>query len=657
MEVDKDELWNKYLDSFPVGTNEIYRERREHDCSCCRHFIKTIGNAVIIKENKITTIWDFRTGDDTYQPVLDVLSEFIKSHAVSEIYVSKTKKIGVLQTYETVNDGRIKEWEHFYLELPNRFVDRTGRSEGDIKGRFRDTKNVFKRSLDEISIESVDTILELIASNTLYKGQEWVAALNEFRKYKIKYDLLTDENERNNFAWEQSVEAGAVIGRIRNHSIGVLLVDVSNGMELDVAVKRYEQIVAPSNYKRSKPIFTQRMLDEAQKKITELGYLDSLPRRFAKLDDITVNDILFTNKDVAKRIKGADDIFGELSKTVKGKSKKFSKIEEVTIDTFLNDILPTATEVEVYLENRHLNNLVSLIAPQNKESKSMFKWGNNFGWAYSGNLTDSDMKQRVKAAGGSVSGDLRFSIQWNEDGKDNCDLDAHCVEADGFEIYYNTAKKPCFSRTKGQLDVDIRNPRGKVAVENITWNTRNIMKEGKYIFFVKQYSGSVKKGFRAEIEFDGQIFSFNYPNAMRTGEKVSVAEVTLKNGVFTIQTCLPSTFSSKEFWNVKTNEFIPVNVICYSPNYWSNAENKFGHKHVFFMLNGCINDENPSGLFNEFLVSELYEHRKVMEALGSKMRVENAADQLSGIGFATDKRAEVVVKVVGTVERVIKIKF
>ena len=654
--VDKDEMWNLYLDSFPAGTNEIYRERREHDCSCCRHFIKSIGNAVVIKDNKVTTIWDFETNDATYQPVLNALSEFIKSHAVSDIYVSKFKKIGTMSNYEEMEGGRMHEWTHFFLELPDKFVDRSSRSEGDIKGGFRDTRNVFKRSLDEIDMDSLDTILELITSNTLYRGEEWKAALTEFRKYKKEYDKLTTEEEKNNYAWEQSVKAGIAIGRIRNHSIGTLLVNVSEGMDLDTAVRKYEQIVAPSNYKCPKEIFTKKMLEDAKKTIEELGYMDSLGRRFATLDDITVNNILFSNKDSAKRIGGMDDIFGEMAREVASNPKKFSKVEEIAVDKFVSDVLPTASEVEVYLENKHAGNMVSLIAPENKDAKTMFKWNNNFGWAYAGNMTDS-MKERVKAAGGKVDGDLRFSIQWNEDGKDNCDLDAHCKEANGYEIYYGSAKKPAFSPTRGQLDVDIITPGGNIAVENITWADRRTMRAGKYLFFVRQFSGSARNGFRAEIEFDGQIYSFDYNKSMRTGENVQVAEVTLNaDGTFAIKELLPSNVSSKDIWNVKTNQFIPVSVVMYSPNYWDEQDG-IGHRHYFFMLKDCINPEAPNGFYNEFLKNELVEHKRVFAALGSKMHVKDVDDQLSGLGFSATKRDELIVKVKGNTERTLKIKF
>lgn len=281
--VDTEELYNLYLDSFPAGTNEIYRERREYDCSCCRHFIRDVGNVVSIKNGELHTIWGINpVSDDKYNVVAAALDAYVKQKAVLGVFLKKEKRIGTPENREMLPTGKINKYEHFFVDLPEIciFKECYGHTlEGDLS-QFRDVRNVFKRSLDEISKEAVDTVLELIAQNSLYKGAEWKKQLTEFKNYQKEYGKLTDK-QKELWIWEKSISAGAVIGKIRNHSIGTLLVNISEGMDLDLAVRKYEQIVAPVNYKRPKAIFTKKMLEDAKKTITELGYMDSLQRRFA----------------------------------------------------------------------------------------------------------------------------------------------------------------------------------------------------------------------------------------------------------------------------------------------------------------------------------------------------------------------------------------
>lgn len=652
---EKDVLWNTYLENFPEGTNPIFRERTEHDCSCCRHFVKSFGNVVYIKDGEVKSIWDFDADSTTYSPVVSALSEYVKSKPIVDVFVTVDKKFGTESNLE-YNEGNSVEWNHFYYNLDKRFVTNLrGDTLDGVKGRLRDTRNVFARSLTEISLDAINTVLELISQNSLYRGEEWKGALTEFKSYKTKFEKL-NAKQKELYAWSNFNKAGTAISKIKNHSIGVLLMDISEGMDLDKAVKRYENIVAPANYKRPKPIFTKKMVEDAQKKIKELGFENSLKRRYANIDDVTVNNIRFVDRDTSSKIEDSEDVFEQLKGKVKTVPKNLDRVEEITIEKFISDVLPTTTNLEVLFENRHKANLMSLIAPINKESKPMFKWNNNFSWAYTGNTADS-MKEQVKSLGGKVDGVMRFSIRWN-DGKihNENDLDAHCDLPDGDTIYY---MRSFSSRTSGKLDVDIQLPNNNIpAIENIAFPSKDRLIEGDYVFYVNcfNYRGG-DDGFSAEIEVDGEVYEFNYPNIMRGKEKVKVATVNYskKNG-FKVTTHLDSSKSQVNVWGCVTNTFVPVNIMMMSPNYW-DGQDGIGNKHYFFMMKDCVNPETPNAFYNEFLNNELTPHRKVLEALGSQLKVQETDEQLSGVGFSSTIHNSIVCRVTGHTTRILEVVF
>lgn len=657
-----DELWEMYLDSFPPEHNKVYRQRREYDCSACRSFVRQFGGVVAIKNNTLMSIWDIETGEEIFQPVCDSLSNYVRSSTVVDVFVPSQHLYGHKQDIEIV-ENKTKRWNHLYIELPKSFPILKGEFVSGKQAEMRDNRNVFKRGLDEFSIDTVKSVLELIADGSLYRGDGFEIALKSFNKVQKEYALL-NEDQKNLYTWVKSITIGGTITRLRNSSIGTLLIDIESGMPLDEAVTRYEKIVAPSNYKRPKPIFSEKDVQRAKKKIEDLGYTNSIARRFARLEDITVADVLFANRDAAKSMKGGD-VFDELvtTKTSK-KAKTFKKVEEISIADFISKVLPDANAIEVLFENELTSNLVSLIAPQNADAPSMFKWSNGFSWAYRGNMADS-MKQRVKAAGGKIDGVLRFTIQWNDNRDNNDDLDAHCyvTSSKGSEhIYFSEPKGG--NVTSGELDVDIREPnsdyRAKdgVAVENITW--AEMLCNGTFRFYVENFSArGAKSGFSAEIEMNGEIYSFHYPHPLKNKETINVADVVYADGKFSIETKLnpiSSGVKMRDEWNVGVNTYVPVSAIMYSPNHWEK-EKGLGIKHYMFMLKDCINPEQPNGFFNEYLDEKLNEHRKVFEALGNKMHVEDDPKQLSGLGFCATKRATLTCKVIGSTERILKILF
>jgi hypothetical protein len=387
------------------------------------------------------------------------------------------------------------------------------------------------------------------------------------------------------------------------------------------------------------------------KTIDELGIEESLQRRFARLSDVSVTNVLWVDNDTQSRMK--DGIEGLLMQAATtrpaGARLRDAKPEEIPVVAFMKDILPGAATIDLWVANSHEPHFVSLTTGRHPAAPRLFTWDNDFGWSYGGNVTDS-IKEKVKRAGGNVTGKLRVSLSWfNHD-----DLDLHVFEPNGDHIWYQD------KRNKLDVDMNAGGPFSREPVENVTWTGK--VPDGEYRIEVNQFNKreSTEVGFVIETESNGKIEHYSYERAVAHKETVEVGRMTVAGEVITAfrpgkDMRLGS--AGKDLWGITTEQFVPVSTIMYSPNYFD--DNEVGNRHYFFILKGCVNDQPTRGIYNEFLRGDLQPHRKVFEVLGDRTKCEPSPDQLSGLGFSSTVRNSVVAKVTMTSGRrhLISIQF
>lgn len=680
------DIWSLYLKSFKKENDPKFRDPASsyHNCNHCNNFVRRYGNIVSIDENyNIMSMFDVEA-DEEYADSMKAMSNAIKNSKVEEVffetyaelnslpYESCTKhnekfQLGVdknvkrytaeeADKFGVVKANEIRTFNHLHLHLNKSFVDTTGKSVEAIMGEYREAKKVFQRAMETISLDTLQLVKDLILQGSLLDGTAHLYKIEAMIPLKKEYDELA-ANQRNNWCWLKSFKFQ--FAKFRNELIGVLCTELSEGEELNKACQTWNKRVDPVNFMKVKKPYSEKRKNEAQKYVEENGYTQSFDRRFAIIDDIKVSEILHSNvgNGDLKKISIFDKI--KPSTSTRHKRSEFANVEEVTIEKFMKDILPSCTSVEAFLSNQNEGNMVSLTTANVKDSKAIFKWSNNYSWTFNGNLAGkSQIKEAVKTAGGKVDGVLRFSIIWNEEGSDNSDLDAWCKQPDSECIGYSTGFRKDRGGSKsscsGQLDVDNTNPSGKLGVENIYFTDVKKMKNGDYLFWVNQFSNRGSKGFKAEIEFNGEIFNYEY-NKPLSGD-ARVAKVTLKNGNFSIEHLLPeSEVSNKTIYGLESNQFHKVNLICLSPNHW--AENNSGNKHYLFMLEGCKTPSAIRSFHAENLIPELAQFRDVLEVLGGTVMIEPTDKQLSGLGFNATVNDELIVKLQGNFKRMLKIKF
>ena len=305
VQVDRDELYLAYLDALPQ------EERQAHTCTCCKLFFRKYGHLVAIDENnEYVSIWDFGV-DGIYKDVPSTLLSIVLTRPITNVFYTDCAEAGLDHNLQLVG-GKVIRWDHFVGKIRQNIVSKF--KLGEKIGLSNTSKNVITRSLNELSLEAIDTVLDLITNNTLYRGQQNKDTLTKFREHHVKY---SESGSDPLYVWRNIFH----IPPIRNSSIGTLLVDLTGGEDVVVAVGKYEAMVAPSNYSRPKKIITQAMIEAAKETLGDLGYLDSIKRRHATAEDISINDVHYVYR--ASSTAGQDaDPFAALSSNVAPTIKK-----------------------------------------------------------------------------------------------------------------------------------------------------------------------------------------------------------------------------------------------------------------------------------------------------------------------------------------------
>jgi hypothetical protein len=649
-DIDGDELYAKYLAAFPEGTNPIFRKNAEHDCSACKHFIRRAGAVITVENGKVKTVWDTAAhhAPEFYKEVASSMQAAVSTAGVRDLFrVGKNEGAFGMNQSRQLDEvtQKVTTWHHFYTgTIPNYLRSPTPDA---VRGDYRTTVQVFERGLTELSAEAVSTVLSLVEANSLYRGEEHKPALLQFQKMQRQF-LACSPKERSLFTWANATSPAS---RFRNTVIGTLVQDLSEGKDLEFAVKGFETKVAPQNYKRTTALITPGMVKKAMETIETLGLESALERRFAVISDVAINDVKWVDGSVKSLMKGGiGDVLMKHAAAVapKDTSKDEERAEEIALDDFMTRILPETQSMAVLFKGSQLGNLMSLTAPTHPEPKQLFRWTNDFAWSYGGNVADS-IKERVKAAGGKVDGAiLRVSLSWfNHD-----DLDLHIHQPPGRgtrglsdEIYFSNKR----GWTGGILDVDMNAGYGntRTPVENIVWAANP--PDGPYRIVVNNFNmrETSDPGFVIETESAGKLSHYSYNKGVRDKQNIHVATLHMKNGVIASvdpgEPGITAANISQEKWGLTTEQYVKVNAVMLSPNYW--GDNSVGNKHTFFVLDGCKSDEDTRGFYNEFLHSRLETHRKVFEVIADKTKCQPTEGQLSGLGFSSTKKDSFIVRV------------
>lgn len=651
-------LYDIYLNGF-----DDEAARQHYDCRACKHFIEKYGMLVTIDENnKVkSALW-------TITDILPTI--FIKPFEAMKQKVESKQKVKYLFYTDSLVLGTPKTgiWSHYHLNIPRTYATDTilvekGKLDTIIAYKKEDFRLLLNGVRKYVNTSVTSTALNLLNSNAVYRAEKFLP----FAKWFNDVVNLFKDNIDSNLLWKIVAEAPDGYCHVSSNIVNTMYEDILSGLTTPVILAKFLEKSDPENYNRSKSTPSVTAIENAEKVIAELGVEKSLSRRYATLEELPKEYMIWENpnEDIKEpkipyteihHTSPTGSIFDNIRKSVtQNNTAQDNKnvtipVATMTWDKFKRTILPNVVNIEAKVNE---NRCMALVTASDETAPNIFKWNNPFSWYYAKGI-DGEIRERLIRDGGKFENvEMRCSLMWNG----ITDLDLHCYYTNDYDNLHVFYQFPKSSTLNCLLDVDANAREYNLVsepVENIVFDGE--LKDGIYIFLVHNYcQRELVNNFTVELEVDNSVESYTLsPKNEITGWSADVFRVKVVNGKV-VDIIKPSDDNkqnnlSTSKWNV--TGFTKVNAIIPSPNLWSEDSKDYlrgvNGDHVFFILDGCKDntDNLGKGFLNETLKNDFREIRKVLEYYTSLTPIEGKDNASAcGVGYNSDSAWNLLLRV------------
>lgn len=290
---DAADLWDTYLGALPKAHQQL------HNCHCCRRFIRKFGGLVAIGAAGETwpVMWNPERVPDFYKPAFAQLAATVAEARVTGVFADKATTWGVPET---------GEWQHLSVVPAPAFVyENAALTAHQAMAKVRDDVATVQQAMVYYGPKVLDEALRLFKADALDRSEKFVGVVEWFRALHNWPKGLANQTVRHNILWRAVAHAPEGYCHIKSSIIGPLLDDIVNGLPFADIKRKHADKLHPLKYQRPTAAPSAGNVKAAEDLVAKLGIEPSLERRYARLEELPLEDALWTPEVYTRKARPA----------------------------------------------------------------------------------------------------------------------------------------------------------------------------------------------------------------------------------------------------------------------------------------------------------------------------------------------------------------